>query len=194
MLWHKYGYRTLKPVPLPQFDALVHSSINSLLVVIVLNREPQLSKFMEVKMQEPEFTQTQPKEATVPDINTQAGTITKLQPPVQSQEEWRKYGEQVSDFLATLPDYVGNFFNQYKQPLVSVGLIVGAIVAVKVLLAVLDSLNDIPLVAPTFELIGIGYSAWFVYRYLLKASTRQELTNEITTLKSQVVGQDGNEV
>jgi hypothetical protein len=149
---------------------------------------------MEVKMQEPEFTQTQPKEATVPDINTQAGTITKLQPPVQSQEEWRKYGEQVSDFLATLPDYVGNFFNQYKQPLVSVGLIVGAIVAVKVLLAVLDSLNDIPLVAPTFELIGIGYSAWFVYRYLLKASTRQELTNEITTLKSQVVGQDGNEV
>lgn len=70
------------------------------------------------------------------------------------------------------------------------GLIVAAIVAVKVLLAVLDSLNDIPLVAPTFELIGIGYSAWFVYRYLLKASTRQELTHEITTLKSQVVGQE----
>jgi len=51
-------------------------------------------------------------------------------------------------------------------------------------------LNDIPLVAPTFELIGIGYSAWFVYRYLLKASTRQELTNEIATLKSQVIGKD----
>ncbi|MBD2346677.1 CAAD domain-containing protein [Anabaena subtropica] len=145
-------------------------------------------------MQEPEFAQTQSKETTVPEINSQTGTITKLQPPVQSQEEWRKYGEQVSDFLATLPDYVGNFFNQYKQPLVSVGLIVAAIVAVKVLLAVLDALNDIPLVAPTFELIGIGYSAWFVYRYLLKASTREELTNEITTLKSQVVGQDGSEI
>ncbi|PMB41916.1 hypothetical protein CEN47_01910, partial [Fischerella thermalis CCMEE 5319] len=34
------------------------------------------------------------------------------------------------------------------------------------------------------------YSAWFVYRYLLKASTRQELTNEIATLKSQVIGKD----
>ncbi len=65
----------------------------------------------------------------------------------------------------------------------------GSIVGVKVLLAILDALNDIPLVAPTFELIGIGYSAWFVYRYLLKASTRKELTTEITTLKSQVVGQ-----
>ncbi|MBE9037421.1 CAAD domain-containing protein [aff. Roholtiella sp. LEGE 12411] len=142
---------------------------------------------MEVKMQEPEFTETKSKEATVPEINNQTGTITKLQASTP-QDEWLKYGEQISRFLATLPEYLGAFFNQYKQPLVSVGLIVGAIVAVKVLLAILDALNDIPLVAPSFELIGIGYSAWFVYRYLLKASTRKELTSEITTLKSQVVG------
>ncbi|MBD2447047.1 CAAD domain-containing protein [Nostoc sp. FACHB-152] len=144
-------------------------------------------------MQEPEFAETKSTEATVPDINSQTGTITKLQPPAQPQEEWIKYGEQISGFLATLPEYLGSFFNKYKQPLVSVGLIVTAIVAVKVLLAILDSLNDIPLVAPTFELIGIGYSAWFVYRYLLKASTRKELTNEITTLKSQVVGRNAPE-
>ncbi|MEH2203988.1 MAG: CAAD domain-containing protein [Nostoc sp.] len=139
-------------------------------------------------MPEQEFTETASKETTVAEINSQTGTITKLQPPAQSQDEWLKYGEQISTFLATLPDYLGSFFNQYKQPLVTVGLIVGSIVAVKVLLAILDALNDIPLVAPTFELIGIGYSAWFVYRYLLKASTRKELTSEITTLKSQVVG------
>ncbi len=138
-------------------------------------------------MQEPEFTETKSKEATVPEINNQTGTITKV-PASAPQDEWLKYGEQISRFLATLPEYLGAFFNQYKQPLISIGLIVGAIVAVKVLLAILDALNDIPLVAPTFELIGIGYSAWFVYRYLLKASTRKELTSEITTLKSQVVG------
>lgn len=141
-------------------------------------------------MPESDFTETKSPTDTVPDINTQTGTITKLQPPAQSQEQWLKYGEQISAFLGTLPEYLGTFFNQYKQPLVSVGLILGAIVAVKVLLAVLDALNDIPLVAPTFELIGIGYSAWFIYRYLLKASTRQELTQEITTLKSQVVGKN----
>jgi hypothetical protein len=143
---------------------------------------------MGVKMPEQEFTETASKETTVAEINNQTGTITKLQPPAQSQDEWLKYGEQISTFLATLPEYLGSFFNQYKQPLVTVGLIVGSIVGVKVLLAILDALNDIPLVAPTFELIGIGYSAWFVYRYLLKASTRKELTSEITTLKSQVVG------
>jgi len=145
---------------------------------------------MGVKMPEQEFTETASNETTVAEINNQTATITKLQPPAQSQDEWLKYGEQISSFLATLPEYVGSFFNQYKQPLVTVGLILGSIVGVKVLFAILDALNDIPLVAPTFELIGIGYSAWFIYRYLLKASTRKELTGEITVLKSQVVGQE----
>jgi hypothetical protein len=148
---------------------------------------------MEAKMQEPEFLETKSKEATTPEVNNQTGTITKLQPTVQSQEQWMKYGEQVSSFLATLPEYLGTFFNRYRQPLITIGIIVGAIVAVRVVLAVLDALNDIPLVAPTFELIGIGYSAWFVYRYLLKASTRQELTSEITSLKTQVVGSQNSQ-
>jgi hypothetical protein len=145
---------------------------------------------MEAKMQEPEFMETKSTEAIKSELNNQTGTITKIQPPAESQEQWLKYAEQVSGFLGTLPEYLGSFFNRYKQPLIVVGTVVGAIVAVKVVLAILDALNDIPLVAPTFELIGIGYSAWFIYRYLLKASTRQELTSEITTLKTQVVGRD----
>lgn len=112
---------------------------------------------------------------------------------MQPQEQWLKYGQQVSGFLGTLPDYVGKLFGQYQQPIVSISLVVTSVVAVKVLLAVLAALNDIPLVAPSFELIGIGYSVWFVYRYLLKASSRQELSSEITTLKSQVVGKKTSE-
>uniref|UniRef100_A0ACD5GQJ7 CAAD domain-containing protein n=1 Tax=Desertifilum tharense IPPAS B-1220 TaxID=1781255 RepID=A0ACD5GQJ7_9CYAN len=53
---------------------------------------------------------------------------------------------------------------------------------------VVDAINDIPLLAPFFELVGIGYSAWFVYRYLRLASTRQELANKIQGLKDDVVG------
>lgn len=136
------------------------------------------------------------QETTMPEVevNNQAGgTITKIQPSTQSQEEWLKYGEQISSFLSALPEYLGTFYNKYKQPLIFAAVFVAAVVAVKVVLAVLDALNDIPLVAPTFELIGIGYSTWFVYRYLLKASTRKELTNEIQGLRSQVVGQNTSE-
>ncbi len=136
------------------------------------------------------------QETTMPEVevnNQPGGTITKIQPSTQSQEEWLKYGEQISSFLATLPEYLGTFYNKYKQPLVFAAVFVAAVIAVKVVLAVLDALNDIPLVAPSFELIGIGYSTWFVYRYLLKASTRKELTSEIQGLRSQVVGQNTSE-
>ncbi|MEM9922149.1 MAG: CAAD domain-containing protein [Cyanobacteria bacterium P01_D01_bin.50] len=145
---------------------------------------------MEAPMQEPEIVETKTSEAKVPEMNSPTGTITKIQPSTQSQEQWLKYGEQLSSFLNNFSDYAGTYFNKYKQLLIVLGTGLGALIAVRVVLSILDALNDIPLVAPTFELIGIGYSAWFVYRYLLKASTRNELTSEITTLKSQVVGKD----
>ena len=143
-----------------------------------------------------EVMESKTQETTMPEVevnNQPGGTITKIQPSTQSQEEWLKYGEQISSFLATLPEYIGTFYNKYKQPLVFAAVFVAAVITVKVVLAVLDALNDIPLVAPSFELIGIGYSTWFVYRYLLKASTRKELTSEIQGLRSQVVGQNTSE-
>ncbi len=119
---------------------------------------------------------------------SQTSPLAKLPPAPQSDEQWQRVGTQISDFLAQLPNYLGKFFNDYKQPIISLGLILAAIITVKVVLAVLDALNDIPLLTPTFELVGIAYSAWFVNRYLLKASSRQELAEEIQGLKGQVVG------
>jgi hypothetical protein len=106
----------------------------------------------------------------------------------QSSEQWTQIGERVSYYLGQLPDLLSDFFNQNQRLLINLGLLFGGIVSVKLTLAILDAVNDIPLLAPTFELVGIAYSAWFVYRYMLKAETRQELSQEIDTLKQQVVG------
>jgi hypothetical protein len=139
---------------------------------------------MESQVQQQEYANTASPEGMTP-----SGSAPLALPPApQSDEQWRRVGTQVSVFLAQLPDYIIRFFNEYKQPIITVGLLLTAIITVKVVLAVLDALNDIPLLAPTLELIGIGYSAWFVNRYLLKASKRQELAQEIDSLKQQVVG------
>lgn len=105
----------------------------------------------------------------------------------QLQQVWDK----VSGVLANLPDYVTDFFKEYKRPLVTVGLILGAFITVKLLLAILNAVNEVPLLAPTFEMIGLGYSGWFIYRFLLKDANRQELTENITALKDQVLGKRG---
>lgn len=140
---------------------------------------------MESQLQQEDYANTNSPEGMAA---TEPAPLAKLPPAPQTDEQWRRVGTQVSAFLAELPDYIGNFFNEYKQPIITVTLFLAAIVTIRVILAVLDALNGIPLVAPTFELIGIGYSAWFVNRYLLKASNRQELAQEIQGLKQQVVG------
>ncbi len=117
----------------------------------------------------------------------EAGTLA----PVSSDstnEQLREIADKTYSILASLPEYLGKFFSEYRKPLVTLGLIFGSIVSVKLTLALLGAINDVPLLQPTFELVGLGYSIWFVYRYLLKASNREELGQEFNKLKSQVVG------
>ncbi len=117
----------------------------------------------------------------------QARTLAPLSAG-EGNEQWREVGEKAYSFLALLPEYLGRFFAEYRKPLVTLGLIFGSIVSVKLTLALLGAINDVPLLEPTFELVGLVYTVWFVYRYLLKASNRQELGQEFDKLKSQVVG------
>ena len=115
-------------------------------------------------------------------------SLTELSTAAKSDQQWQRLGTQISTFLAQLPNYFGGLFNEYKQPIITLALIVVAFISLRVVLAVIDALNSIPLLVPTFELIGIGYSFWFVNRYLLKAPNRQELSQELQALKEQVVG------
>lgn len=117
----------------------------------------------------------------------EAGTLAPVSSS-NSSEQWREVADKTYTILAGLPEYLGKFFSEYRKPLVTVGLVFGSIVSVKLTLALLGAINDVPLLQPTFELIGLAYSVWFVYRYLLKASNREELGQEFNKLKDQVVG------
>lgn len=120
-------------------------------------------------------------------LNTGGGSISKVSPNLSAADlpDWAK---QATDILAELPAYLGQIYQNNKRAVITLGLFFGIIVGVKLTLAILSAINEIPLLAPTFELVGIGYTSWFVYRYLLQASTRKELTDEIDSFKSEVLG------
>jgi hypothetical protein len=67
-------------------------------------------------------------------------------------------------------------------------------VTIYITLAVLDAIDDIPLLSPVLKLVGMGYSAWFVYRYLWKAENRQELWQEFDAFKAQIVGRNSQDI
>lgn len=119
------------------------------------------------------------------------GEIISPNPSEQSgNAQVQEWVQLLSDLSSRLPELVGDFFTRYKQFLITLGLFVLLIVAVKVTLAILDAINDIPLLAPFLELVGIGYTAWFVFRYLIKRETRQELVTEFQSLQGQILGKN----
>jgi CAAD domains of cyanobacterial aminoacyl-tRNA synthetase len=122
--------------------------------------------------------------------SSEAKAVVLLPPATESEAsyKWQRINQQIKDFLAKLPDYLGSFFKQNQRPITNIGLILAAIVALRLIIGILDALNDIPLLGSTFEFIGICYSVWFVYRYLLKVENRQEIARQWENLKEQVVG------
>ncbi len=137
-----------------------------------------------------EYTTDQVENTPVVEVDT---TEPKLLLPAQSSAsssnaQWQEYGERIATFIQSLPTYVSNFFGSYKGPLGTIGAILLAVITLRLTLALLDAIDDIPLIAPTLELIGLGYTGWFIYRYLLSAASRKELAQEYENLKKQVLG------
>jgi hypothetical protein len=108
-----------------------------------------------------------------------------------NKEQWRQFGESTSAFMTDLQNSVADFFKKYQPLLGSLGWILLALISVKITLALLDAINEIPFLSLILELIGIGYGIWFIYRYLLTAASRQELSGEIQNLKKQFFDIEG---
>ncbi|CAN6478805.1 unnamed protein product [Victoria cruziana] len=66
----------------------------------------------------------------------------------------------------------------------------GAIVAVWLSSVVVGAINSVPLLPKIMELVGLGYTGWFVYRYLLFKSSRKELASDIEELKQKIAGSE----
>jgi CAAD domains of cyanobacterial aminoacyl-tRNA synthetase len=148
---------------------------------------------MDANLQQSEYANPTSPQGMVALEGSNPQNLPILPAAKEPENQLQEFGKQLSAFLANLPEYVGKFFNEYKLSILNLVLFVAAIVTVKIILAILDAINDIPLLSPTFELVGISYSTWFTFRYLLKDSTRQELSNEIQSLKKQTLGSNVSE-
>ncbi|TYJ08907.1 hypothetical protein E1A91_A11G104000v1 [Gossypium mustelinum] len=64
----------------------------------------------------------------------------------------------------------------------------GALVAVWLSSILIGAINSVPLLPKIMELVGVGYTGWFIYRYLLFKSSRKELATDIEALKNKITG------
>ena len=75
----------------------------------------------------------------------------------------------------------------YKSAVVT--YVAGAAALVWLSGTVVGAINSIPVLPKVMELVGLGYSSWFVYRYVLYKDSRKELVEQFDALKNKVSGE-----
>ncbi|MGL5876113.1 MAG: CAAD domain-containing protein [Xenococcaceae cyanobacterium] len=132
--------------------------------------------------EEKQITQTSDDRLTVNSSSSTSLTTSR------TASQLLVFGEQLSATLQVLPDYLNNLFQVYKNPLIVIGWAIASIVSLKIVFAVLGAVNDIPLLQPILELIGVICGGWFVVRYLISAENRAELGMLLNSLKEYIFG------
>lgn len=148
----------------------------------------QMANIMETQQQQPGSANSVSSQDLLALEGVETTNLPKLPPAKEPEAQWQRVSRQMFEFLEQLPDYLGSVLNNNKQALFTVVLILSALVTVKVALAMLDAIDDVPLLAPIFEIVGLGYTIWFTFRYLIKSETRQELSQKVSSLKQQLLG------
>jgi hypothetical protein len=103
-------------------------------------------------------------------------------------EAWQGFQAKATAFFADLPERATAFVKNNRQSINTLGLILLAFLGLRVLFAVLGAIDDIPLMAFALKLVGFVYLVQFAWRYLMRASDRQELAQKIETVKTDVLG------
>jgi len=107
--------------------------------------------------------------------DTSAELLTEEQPENQTGA--------VEILLAPLVELLGNLVKVWKENrtlLISLGLVLVvlplATLLIGLVVSLLTAIHSVPLLASILRLIGVGYSVWFVSRYLLSESMQQKLS------------------
>ncbi|KAG6792351.1 hypothetical protein POTOM_001496 [Populus tomentosa] len=84
---------------------------------------------------------------------------------------------------------VQNIWDDSEDRLALVGLGFAALVAVWASANVITAVDKLPVIPSALEFVGILYSSWFVYRYLLLKPNREELFQIIKKSVGDILGQ-----
>ena len=110
--------------------------------------------------------------------------------------DWGDGIDAIQTLLKHPLGYIGQTYNAAKKPASVVFLLLLTGIGLRLAAAVISGINTLPLVGRVFQMVGVGYTAWFGGRYLLKANNRRQLWENTTGFWDEVVGNlsgDGTE-
>ncbi|KAI8544452.1 hypothetical protein RHMOL_Rhmol08G0297900 [Rhododendron molle] len=98
-------------------------------------------------------------------------------------------GESSESSSLSIVKSVQNVWDKSEDRFALVGLGFAGIVAIWASANLITAIDKLPLLPGVFEFIGILFSTWFVYRYLLFKPDREELFRTVNKSISDILGQ-----
>lgn len=114
--------------------------------------------------------------------------LTSAPSTTELTEDLTSFQTEAADFFANTTQSIVAFFRKNRQLLGTLGWILLAFLGIRVLFASLDSIDDVPLMSSFLKLIGLVSVVRFIWRYLVRANDRQELTQKIDHAKAELLG------
>ncbi|CAL1378164.1 unnamed protein product [Linum trigynum] len=94
-----------------------------------------------------------------------------------------------SDSSLNIAKSVQSVWDKSEDRVAVIGLGFAAIVALWASASLVAAIDKLPVFPSLLEVVGILYSTWFVYRYLLFKPNREELVEIINKSVSEILGQ-----
>lgn len=102
--------------------------------------------------------------------------------------DWGDGVEAMQTLLEHPLGYTGQAYKAAKKPASVVLLLLLTALGIRLAAAVVTGINTLPPIGRFFQMVGVGYTAWFGGRYLLKAANRRQLWENTIGFWDEVVG------
>ncbi|KAK9928551.1 hypothetical protein M0R45_025681 [Rubus argutus] len=89
----------------------------------------------------------------------------------------------------SIVESVQNVLNDSEDRIALVGLGFAAVVALWATANLITAIDRLPLLPSVLEFVGILFSSWFIYRYLLFKPDREELFQTVNKSIADILGQ-----
>eukprot|EP01024_Parvocaulis_polyphysoides_P062696 TRINITY_DN71982_c0_g1_i4.p2 TRINITY_DN71982_c0_g1~~TRINITY_DN71982_c0_g1_i4.p2 ORF type:complete len:148 (-),score=33.94 TRINITY_DN71982_c0_g1_i4:250-693(-) len=109
-------------------------------------------------------------------------------PKASSSEEQQISTEELQEKAsAIVSDLKGKWETVEEKP-AAIGLSVAALVALLALNGVVGAIDQIPIINKLMQLVGVGATGWFAYKYLIVKDKRGELLEKAEGFVDKVTG------
>jgi len=96
--------------------------------------------------------------------------------------------KKLQEALGNTTNFLQTKWEETEDKPAAIAVTAGAFLVLIAASSVVDAIDKIPIVSDLIELVGIGVTGWFVWRFLLFGPDREELISNIKTFVKKVYG------